>query len=75
MNIMTAIKYKYKVGDLVVDKDENLVGTITETMPEYLAPDDKIHEGPWYTIYFGDQKVTGYAIWHEETVSNCVVIG
>jgi len=73
MNIMTAIKYEYKVGDLVVDKDKNLVGTITETMPEYLAPDDKIHEGPWYTIYWGDQK--GYALWHEETVSSCTVIG
>ena len=73
MSIMTAIKYKYKVGDLVVYKDENLVGTITEAMPEYLAPDDKIHEGPWYTIYWGDQK--GYALWHEETVSNCMVIG
>jgi len=70
---MTAIKYEYKVGDLVVDKDKNLVGTITETMPEYLAPDDNIHEGPWYTIYWGDQK--GYALWHEETVSSCTVIG
>lgn len=71
---MTAIKYKYKVGDLVVDKDENLVGTITEAMPEYLAPDDEIHEGPWYTIYWGDSKVTGYAIQHEETLFNCMVI-
>ena len=74
MSIMTAIKYKYKVGDLVVDKDENLVGTITEVMPELLTPDDKVHEGPWYTIYWGDSKVTGYAIQHEETLFNCMVI-
>jgi len=74
MSIMTAIKYKYKVGDLVVDKDENLVGTITEVMPELLTPDDEVHEGPWYTIYWGDSKVTGYAIQHEETLFNCMVI-
>ena len=67
------MKYKYKVGDLVVYKDENLVGTVTEAMPEFLAPDDKIHEGPWYTIYWGDEK--GSAIWHEESLTNCVVIG
>ena len=35
------MKNKYKVGDLVVYKDENLVGTVTEAMPEFLAPDDK----------------------------------
>ena len=73
MNIMTAIKYKYKVGDLVVYEDENLVGTITEAMPEYLAPDDEVHEGPWYIVYWDDQN--GSTTQHEGSLSNCVVIG
>ena len=73
MSIMTAIKYKYKVGDLVVDKDENLVGTITEVMPELLTPDDEVHEGPWYIVYWDDQN--GSTTQHEGSLSNCVVIG
>ena len=67
------MKNKYKVGDLVVYKDENLVGTITEVMPKLIATDDEVHEGPWYIVYWDDQN--GSTTQHEESLSNCMVIG
>ena len=67
------MKNKYKVGDLVIYKDENLVGTITEVMPKLIATDDEVHEGPWYIVYWDDQN--GSTTQHEESLSNCMVIG
>ena len=67
------MKNKYKVGDLVVYKDENLVGTITKVMPKLIATDDEVHEGPWYIVYWDDQN--GSTTQHEGSLSNCMVIG
>ena len=67
------MKNKYKVGDLVVYKDENLVGTITKVMPKLIATDDEVHEGPWYIVYWDDQN--GSTTQHEGSLSNCVGIG